>query len=166
MGPEHRVAAVAAWLGVAPHLGVTPGQLVVGTLFAGAAGHGRLSPDADQEGWLAKLIPGGHRGITHWWPVTLVMFLAGTRLGTYGWQVEAVAVAWASHLGGDVVFGEIPVLPRRGGRWVRFGVGLDTGGWSERWVARPLLLLTVLALALVDAGVIPSAWWLHPHPSI
>jgi hypothetical protein len=136
MGPQHRVAAAAAWLATATHLGVGGWQLAAGTVIAGAAGHGILSPDVDQRGLLADVIPGGHRGITHWWPIPVAMW----------WAVLAVAIAWASHIAADAIFGAVPLTPRLRGGWVHSGIGLRTGGFTERWVARWVLLAIVVWL--------------------
>ena len=149
-GPGHRVVAVAAWLGAAPHLGVTtPWQVAAGAVIAGACGHGRLSPDMDHPTvapLLARLVPGGHRGILHWPPVPLVMLWAAGHTGVYAWQALAVAVAWVSHLAADAVFGKIPLWPRVRRGWHRAGLGLATGGQVERWVAVP-------------AATVAAAWW-------
>jgi membrane-bound metal-dependent hydrolase YbcI (DUF457 family) len=153
MGSGHRAAAAAAWLGVAPLLGVHDWrQLAAGVVVAGACGDGKLSPDADQRGVSAKLIPGGHRAITHWWPVPLLIWWGSTHAGLYGWAVLAVAVAWASHVLADAVFGEIPVWPKRGG-WYRVGLGLKTGGRIER-AATPVLAAVAAWLAWVDVSAL------------
>lgn len=155
-GPGHRVVAVAAWLGAAPHLGVTvPWQVAAGAVVAGACGHGRLSPDMDHPTvapLLARLVPGGHRGILHWWPVPLVLLWAAFHAGVYAWQVEAVAVAWASHIAGDAIFGEVPLFPRARGGWYRNGVGLHTGGLVERWAAIPAATLVAVLWGAIDVA--------------
>jgi len=155
MGDGHRPAACAAWLGTAPLLGVHDWRiLAAGTIVAGATGAGRLSPDADRYPLLAKLIPGGHRAVTHWWPVPLLAWWVSTLAGVHGWMVLAVAVAWASHLVADAVFGEVPVWPCHGG-WVRAGMGLRTGGWVERAVT-PILVVAAVWLAWVDVSALAT----------
>jgi membrane-bound metal-dependent hydrolase YbcI (DUF457 family) len=139
MGRSHVVAGVAGWALVVPLLGFHGWAAVVGAVVAGSCAHGRLSPDCDRYPLLGKVLPGGHRGITHlWlWPVG-ALWLAGLA-GQYRWLVAAVAVAWLSHVLGDAVFGRVPVWPRRHG-WVRWGLGLRTGGFVERWVAVPVMV--------------------------
>jgi membrane-bound metal-dependent hydrolase YbcI (DUF457 family) len=146
MGPQHRVAAAAAWLATATHLGVGGWQLAAGTVIAGAAGHGILSPDVDQRGLLADVIPGGHRGITHWWLIPVAMWWAAGHAHTYRWAVLAVAIAWASHIAADAIFGAVPLTPQLRGGWVHAGIRLRTGGFTERWVARWVLLAIVVWL--------------------
>ena len=150
MGPTHRVAAVAAWLAVAPVLPLAPWQVVAGAVVAGAAGNGRLSPDADQAYYLSsKFIPGGHRGITHFWVIPLAMFAAGLRAGDQGWWILAAAVAWASHILADTPFGRVPVWYGKHG-WVRAGWHLKTGGKIELLLALPTAVVSVLVLTIVD----------------
>jgi hypothetical protein len=145
-GRAHRAVAVATWLTAAPHAGVThPGHLAAGAAIALACGHGHLSPDADHPAvapLLARLVPGGHRGILHWPPIPAALWWAAPLTGVYAWQVLAVALSWASHLAADLICGELPWWPRRGrrGGWHRWGLGLATGGRFERWVALPLAL--------------------------
>jgi membrane-bound metal-dependent hydrolase YbcI (DUF457 family) len=165
-GPAHRVVAVAAWLAAAPHLAVThPGHLAAGAVIAGACGHGRLSPDADHPAvapWLARLVPGGHRGILHHPGVPVVLYWLAGHAGVYRWQVLAVAIAWASHLVADLVCGELPWWPRSGkrGGWCRWGLGLATGGLFERWVATPAAVV-VAVWCVVSISVPLAVSYLH-----
>lgn len=161
MGPSHRVAGVVAWLAVAPALGIHGWPILAGAMFAGATANGRLSPDADRYPWLTKIIPGGHRGILHWWVLPAVaIWYVSHMTGPYQWQVAAVSVAWASHIATDGVFGRIPMLPRliRGGksRWRYFGLCLKTGGRIEQWVAVPSFVL--VGLWLVAAPLALRSW--------
>jgi hypothetical protein len=159
-GPAHRAVAVATWLAAAPHLGVThPGHLAAGTAIALACGHGHLSPDADSNTvapLLARLIPGGHRGVLHLWAVPLAIGWAAPLTGVYSWQVLAVALAWASHIAADAICGEVPIAPRTRGGWHRAGLSLATGGAFERRVATPAAILAAawcaLAIAMQAAG--------------
>jgi membrane-bound metal-dependent hydrolase YbcI (DUF457 family) len=150
MGPSHRIAGVAAWLGVAPLVGVTDWRVAAGAGVAGAFAHGRLSPDMDIYPLLGTLIPGGHRGITHvWiWPVLVALLAFACRPAGWWFVVLAVAVAWGSHVAADGVFGRVPVWPKRrrgprGGRWRYAGVGWRTGGVVEQVVALGLLGVVV-----------------------
>lgn len=164
MGPSHRVAGVVAWLAASPQLG-THGSIaytLAGTVFAGATANGRLSPDADRYPWLTKIIPGGHRGILHWWlPTVIVLWHAIHMTGPYQWQVAAVSIGWASHIATDGIFGRIPIWPRifkrSKSRWRYAGLSLSTGGKIERWVAVPAFILVGLWLVLSSLGL-RSSW--------
>jgi membrane-bound metal-dependent hydrolase YbcI (DUF457 family) len=154
MGNGHRVAGVAAWLVTAPALLHVHGtELVIGAVIVGATAHGAMSPDADQRGWLAKIIPGGHRGVTHLWVWPVLALLLAPRLGVYAWQVQAVAVAHGSHILGDAVFGRVPVLPKSKGWW-RVGLGLKTGGLIERAVVVPALVCVGVWYSALAAGIV------------
>ena len=138
LGPSHRVAGVAAWAAVVAATGTPAVAAVSGVVVAGAAAHGRLSPDMDRYPLLGKLCPGGHRGITHFWPVLAVFAAAAYLAGPQWWWLPAAAgVAWASHIVTDGVFGRIPVWRRRG-KWLYRGCGLRTGGLIERCLAVPV----------------------------
>jgi hypothetical protein len=151
-GPTHRLAGAAAWLAVAPTLPVQPWQIAAGAVVAGATANGRLSPDMDQSYYLTgRYIPGGHRGITHFWAVPIVPAAAAPLAGDSGWLLLALAVAWWSHHVMDGIFGRVPVLPRARRGWEYAGVGLRTGGQAERWVAQPLAGAAACALAVLDA---------------
>lgn len=146
MGPSHRVAGVAAWLAFADLTRAAAVPVAAGVVLAAATSHGRLSPDMDNYPLLAKVIPGGHRGIAHWWPVP-ALFLLALFTSVPWWIPVSVTVAWGSHLVTDAVFGKasrnrpagVPVLRSRG-RWRYVGVGLKAGGATEKWVAVPLFL--------------------------
>lgn len=157
MGPVHRVVSSATWLGVAPWLPLEhPWQILAGAVVAGAAGNGRCSPDCDQAYYATgKLIPGGHREITHFWLLPAVVLLAGMRAGAQGWWVMAIAVAWLAHDALDAPFGRVPVWIDRKGRWIRAGCRLKTGGRVERWLVMPAGVAAVGVLTLWDAwGVV------------
>jgi membrane-bound metal-dependent hydrolase YbcI (DUF457 family) len=157
MGRSHVVAGVAGWALVVPLLGFHGWPVVVGAVVAGSCAHGRLSPDCDRYPLLGRLVPGGHRGLTHWWPVPITGLWAASFAGPYRWLAVAVVVGWASHILGDAVFGRVPLWPRlrrRGrSRWFVGGVGLKTGGMLERWVAVPAFGLTGLLV------VLPASVW-------
>jgi hypothetical protein len=156
MGPSHAVAGGVAWIAVAPLFGVHGWPLVAGVAVAAVSAHGRLSPDCDRYPLLAKFIPGGHRGLTHWWPwPVLAVFLAGPPPFTLSWPVLAVAVAWASHDVTDAVFGKVPIWPkitRHGVRWRCWGLGFRTGGWVERWIAVPGFVLFAAWLLITGSA--------------
>lgn len=104
-------------------------------LAATATSNGPVSPDVDQTGaWrtLTRWLPVGvrrHRGLTHWWGLPLLAWLAIPALPVEArWVGAAMVVGWVSHLAGDAVFGRVPVAPW-GGPMV--GLGLDTGGFVE-----------------------------------
>lgn len=129
-----------SWLAAAPALHVTGWQYPAGVLVASVFAHGRLSPDADRYPLMRRFIPGGHRGITHWWLLPVLGFIAARMYVPLEWQWAPLAVVagWASHIVADAVFGRVPIYPRRG-RWARWGVGLRTGGTLEKWAAVPAL---------------------------
>jgi membrane-bound metal-dependent hydrolase YbcI (DUF457 family) len=164
MGPDHRIAGVVAWFAAVPPLGVHGWPVAAGAVVAGATAHGRLSPDADQFHWLAKVIPGGHRGITHWWVFPLAgIWWATYLIGPYRWELAVISIAWASHIITDAVFGKVPILPKlfKGhghSRWVYLGLGLKTGGKIEYWVAVPAFILFGLWSVLTILQVHPTLY--------
>jgi len=128
----HQAAAHATWLMVCT-LERFDGSLVgwqyvlAGAVVASSAAADDWSPDADQGGWAAKVIPGGHRGITHTpEAVAAALWLAWTYVDPgLAWAVVAVACAWGSHLVVDSACGRLPfavLLGRRCG----FGWGNDS----------------------------------------
>lgn len=140
MGNAHRVAGMASWLAAAPFLHVTERwQIAVGTLIAGATAHGRMSPDVDRYVFGGKRLGSHHRRLPHWWPIPLLAFAAVVQLvpGQWQWAGLAVAVAWASHIAADFVFGRVPIWWWC--RWRTAGIGLRTGGAAEH-AAYPLLI--------------------------
>ena len=155
-GPAHRVGGVTAWLAVAPHLAIPGWQVAAGAVIAGATAHGRLSPDVDNTRTWRRVDPyvpdealGGngplaHRGVAHWWglPALALGWVAlGHDPGVLAWEVAAVAVAWASHVALDAVFGQQPPgVPLAPWGW-HVGLRLDSGGVVERWLALPVLTL-------------------------
>jgi hypothetical protein len=122
--------------------------------MAFSAGH--TSCDADNtRAWkkLTKWVPGrwdnemlDHRRLLHWWglPAAVAVVLHVTGGPWYGW---AAVCGWASHLGGDFVFGQagfgtpkgIPLAPW----WWHVGVGLKSGGRVER-VVTPAVACTAV----------------------
>jgi hypothetical protein len=142
MGPNHAVAGACVWLAAAPALHITGLPAVAGLVVTVACSHGRLSPDMDNYPMLGRLWPGGHRGLSHWWPLPLAVFLAAWTSGVWWWWAPAAAaLAWAGHIAADGVFGRVPVLPRLSGGWVYAGVGFRTDGMVERWAATPALVV-------------------------
>ncbi|HEX5347875.1 MAG TPA: metal-dependent hydrolase [Pseudonocardiaceae bacterium] len=145
MGPSHRVAGVAAWLAVAETAGLTALPAAAGAVIAAATSHGRLSPDMDRYPFLGRVIPGGHRGITHWWPV-LALFAVLLWTPAPWWIAGALATAWGSHILADAVFGRVPVWWARG-KWECHGLGFKTGGPVELWLAVPVFTVVAVWLA-------------------
>lgn len=141
LGPNHRIAGVVAWGTLAVPLGANLPELAGGLFIAAATSHGRLSPDADRYPILCKIIPGGHRGVLHWWLLPALLLWFAPRFGGFWWIAAAVGLAWASHIITDGIFGSIPLLPRVTRRgWLKGGLGLRTGGRVEKWVAVPLII--------------------------
>lgn len=156
------VAAVAQQLGAETAIGI----YAVSTVTAA----GWLSPDVDQSWWwrrLDKVLPdellgeGGplqHRGITHWWGVTVgwaVLWVVASVAVPAVWWVGAGHVAgWTSHLLLDRVFGRRVITPQ-GAVVVRAGIPLapwwnHTGGvWRSSGPESRFagVVLTFVALA-------------------
>lgn len=155
----HQAAAQSTWLTYCAYLqhAGTPldwQEIACGCVVASSMCADDWSPDVDQRGWLAKLIPGGHRGPTHMPEVVLAaLWLVHHFLGGrgYDWFSLAAAAGWGSHLAADFFFGRIPFLVL-GGR--RVGFTFDTGGFVERVVT------WLLAVACV-----PLAWWALGSPA-
>lgn len=131
-GSTHRLFATSASLAASTYLAVPTWQAAAGAVVATATSSGWSSPDADQS-WLAW-VPGGHRGLTHWWglpalaAVAVLVFVPPET----AWALWALLIGWTSHIVGDFVFGErppgIPMAPW----WAYAGLGLDSGGGIER----------------------------------
>jgi hypothetical protein len=147
----HQAAAQAAWLGFAAVHPLPWQQVVAGAVVASSMCADDWSPDVDQGGWLANVLPGGHRWVTHMpelvaalaWAVIYFSTTAG--FGWFGW---AAAAAWGSHLAVDCLFGRIPLLIL-GGR--RVGLTFDTGGFTER-VLTWAFTVAALPLAWIAVG--------------
>lgn len=177
MGPTHRVLGALCGATVASATG-QPWQMVAMTaLVATATAHGSLSPDMDQtEPWedVRKLLPSpidrvmNHRGITHWWGVPVLAWTGMFHLPADAqWPAFALLIGWVSHLLGDLIFGQLPLLPW-GGRPC-LGFGLDTDGFLESGKKRvrgrirkvlpvsPVRLLILAALAWVLFASAPGA---------
>jgi hypothetical protein len=143
-----QMAVQAGWLG---YCAMTPGlgwqEVMCGAIVASSMAADDWSPDADQGGWVAKIVPGGHRGPLHMPEVVAVGMYGLDRVlegRGYDWFAHAAAIAWGIHLATDFVCGRIPFLIL-GGR--RVGLGFKTGGLLER------VLTFLLAVACV-----PLAW--------
>lgn len=95
-------------------------------VLTGAAFATSTLPDIDQAktwGLLDKVIPdevlghGGpldHRGLTHWWAIPLIAYLAASGLtGTLSVAAHGLILGYASHLALDSLWGRpgIPVAP-------------------------------------------------------
>lgn len=140
MGKSHRIAGAATWTLVVDLAHVPYLQAAAGLVIAAAASHGRLSPDMDRYPWLTKVIPGGHRGITHFWLLPGLFMVGAWFARSLWWAPTALAVAWGSHITTDGVFGRIPVW-RAGGKWKYWGLRFKTGGPVEYWLAVPLFVV-------------------------
>jgi hypothetical protein len=166
MGETHRVFAATAAMSLAIHQGTSWWMAGASTALAVAVTSGPMSPDVDQyRPWRCfdSYVPdealgaGGplkHRGITHWWGLPLLAWLAISHWGTGNmtWIGYSLVYGWAAHLAADFVFGRIPMV-----LWfMPIGIELKTGGKVEallRWTLWP----TLLWLATVMVGVDP-AW--------
>lgn len=154
-GTGHRIVANASWLAIAGAIHVGPMEVLCGAIVASSMSSDDFSPDVDQRGLLAKVIPGGHRGMTHTPELVtagLWLFIWLTTSAGYPWFGWAAAAGWGSHLLADMAWGRIPFLIT-GGR--RVGLTLDTGGPAEHAVA------WVLGLACV-----PLTWWAIGAPGL
>jgi hypothetical protein len=138
MGPTHRLTGFAAGAGTAFLAGHDIVGVVLSGTFASASSHGGLSPDVDQTKlWTSvrKKLPNdrarllNHRNLSHWWALPVLAYAAVATLPVeFQWATTMLIVGWASHLFGDLLFGELPLDP-----WGKhtFGLGLDTGGFLE-----------------------------------
>ena len=164
-GSTHRLLAGSAGFAAAASTGAPPWQVGATALIATATSAGWASPDADQS-WLAW-VPGGHRGLTHWWGLPALAGLAVLVLVPQdaAWPLWALLIGWSSHLLGDFVFGErppgIPMAPW----WAYAGLGLDSGGGIEkalRW-SWPVVLTAQVwvyaGLPLPPLPALPDPGW-------
>lgn len=142
-GSTHRLFAASVSLAVSTAAGAPPWQTAGAAVISTATSAGWTSPDADQS-WL-RWMPGGHRGLSHWWGLPVLAAAATVSLvpADLAWVAWALVLGWSSHLVGDFVFGVrppgIPLLPW----WGHVGLRFDSGGGLERvlrW-AWPALLL-------------------------
>lgn len=135
LGTSHRLLGFLSGVTVAHTTGQRLPMTVVSGLVASATSHGWASPDLDQtRPWirLRQAMPRkaarvmNHRQLTHWWAIPLIVgAVVVVRPSTVA---VLLLTGWVSHLVGDFVFGDLPVVP--GGRR-RVGLGLDTGGFTE-----------------------------------
>ena len=164
MGATHRVLAAGAWLAAAPAVGATGWQAAAGILPAVAFAAGPTSPDLDNTRlakWVDSVIPGpdpfGHRRLAHWWALPALAGAAVWQLPDSLLRVAALAavIGWASHLAGDLVFGQggfgTPQGVPLGPWWWHVGVGVKVGSGAET-VTRWALLPAVAWLALGQSG--------------
>ena len=169
--PTHALLGAASWLVLAGPVEHRPAwQQAAGTLLAVVVSVG---PDIDNARWWRKLdryVPdewlgyGGplaHRGLTHWWGwPALVAWTTWQMPTASAWPVLALAVGWASHLLGDLVFGitppGIPLAPW----WAHVGLRLKVGGVME-WLTGVALVACSVALVYDTARPGSIAGWLH-----
>ena len=134
-GSTHRLAAASASLSVSAAVGAPVWQAACAALIATATSSGWTSPDADQS-WLAW-VPGGHRGLTHWWGLPALAVVPALLVPPQtAWAVWALLIGWSSHLVGDFVFGRRPRGVPMAPWWGHAGLGLDSGGGVEKWLRR------------------------------
>lgn len=162
MRAGHHLAGAVAGLAVAGATGQSLPVAIASALVASAVAP---LPDVDQRRWWAPLReyrPLQHRRLTHWWglmlPLTALLPVVPASLR---WLILAALAGWASHLAGDWVFGKrgprstgwrgagIPLAPW----WGYHGLGLDCGGVVERYVAWPVLGLTLAAEVALMIGI-------------
>ncbi len=164
----HQAAAQAAWLGFCTgerlllHDSALSWQHVLtGMVVASSMCADDWSPDSDQGGVMAKIIPGGHRGPTHM-PELVAAVLFGLTFvvgDDLDWFVLAAAAAWGSHLFVDFFWGGIPFLiPTLFGYKKRIGTKLDTGGPAEHWMTLVLVTLAIPLGYVAFGGDIPASW--------
>lgn len=156
-------------MGAVAGLGAAAAQGLPAWQCAASAGLGSLAgplPDVDNHRWwkrLDRFVPdewlgyGGplqHRGLTHWWVLPAAAWIAAQRLEPGAWWLLALVVGWASHLVGDLVFGQADRYCHRGpgvplGPWFwHVGVGLKSGGPGESLIA-PLVAVLAVAWAAI-----------------
>lgn len=158
---HHVLIGASAGLGYTVARGLPVWQCLIGAGVGAAVGP---LPDVDNHRWwkrLDRVLPdewlghGGplqHRGLTHWWALPAVAWLAAVRFVPHWWWVFAAVVGWASHLVGDLLFGEADRYAHRGpgiplGPWFGYvGLGLKSGGIGERVLA-PLIGLGAIGWA-------------------
>ena len=109
MAGSHVALGVAAWLGLAPHLG----HASLAPLPLGLAAAGSLLPDIDHpKSWMgqrlrplssawARLL--GHRGVTHSWLAVAACGWALLHHGLPAALAAPLAVGYLSHLGADLL---------------------------------------------------------------
>jgi LexA-binding, inner membrane-associated putative hydrolase len=160
-GTTHRLFAASASLAYSTAAGIPGWQAAAAAVIATATSAGWTSPDADQS-WL-EWVPGGHRGLTHWWGLPALLAVATIVFvpPEAAWVLWALLLGWGSHLVGDFIFGErppgIPMAPW----WAYAGLGLNSGGLVERllrWAFPAVLAYQVWIFAGGPAwSVLPSS---------
>ena len=150
MRAGHHAVAAAGWLTLAPVLAphAPAWQVAATTVVAGVTAAGKTSPDMDQRGVSAVVIPGGHRRVTHTVELAVLVAVAGWLAPGIWWR--AAAFGWASHVVADAPFGGVPVavLGMR-----RVGLRFKTGGPVEWVVAAGLTAWSVWLAAMLVPGV-------------
>ena len=174
--PKHRTLGIATALGLA-HVHHLPAAGIVATVASAAVCSGGItSCDLDNsrlwkamdrwlpDEWLGGGGPLAHRGLLHWWGFPLAMLLVSAHLtGLSSWIVLGAGYGWASHLLGDLVFGQegyghgkgIPLL----GWYMHVGVGLKADGWPEKMAG----LAAGMAAAWFGLGLLLPLPY-EPHP--
>lgn len=160
----HQAAAQATWLGLCTYEQLAGNwsmgweHVVAGAVVASSMCADDWSPDADQGGVMAKIIPGGHRGPTHMPELVagVLYLLTMAAPEDLDWFVLAAAAAWGSHLAMDFFWGGIPfALATLTGNSRRIGFRLDTGGPAESVVTLLLTASSVPLAYLALGGSLP-----------
>jgi hypothetical protein len=131
-GTTHRLFAASVSLAVSTAGNTPTWQGTAAAVISTASSAGWTSPDADQS-WL-DWVPGGHRGLTHWWGIPAMLAVATVVFvpPEAAWAVWALLLGWSSHLVGDFIFGERPKGIPMSPWWAYAGLGLNSGGLVER----------------------------------
>ncbi|NLD77712.1 MAG: hypothetical protein GX643_13700 [Acidimicrobiales bacterium] len=173
VGPTHRMFGALAGATYGSVTGQHWTGMAVMALAASATSNGPFSPDMDQTGPWQKLskstrlvgVRGWFRhrhGLSHWWALPFIAWWGvGLLPPETQWAVitiHALIIGWASHLLGDLIFGELSLFPWGGPSW---GIGLKTDGILESgkfgWFTLPFGPTRVaIAVALV------AVFWLNP----
>ncbi|GLY33046.1 metal-dependent hydrolase [Kineosporia sp. NBRC 101731] len=158
-GSTHRLFAASVSIATSTATGAPLWQAAASAVIGTASAAGWTSPDADQS-WL-HWVPGGHRGLTHWWGIPALLSVAVLVFvpPEAAWALWALILGWASHLLADFIFGErppgIPMAPW----WSYAGLGLNSGGGVEKWLRWGLpMFITWQALVLVTGGDYLFGW--------
>ena len=169
--PTHALLGAVSWLTLAGPVEHRPGwQQAAGTLLAVVVSVG---PDIDNARWWRKLDryipdewvgfggPLGHRGLTHWWGWPALLAWTAWQIPAEGrWPILALAVGWASHLVGDLVFGitppGIPLAPW----WAHIGLRLKVGSRKRHPFLNVRRAWTLSPLTPIFTG--PKACWHSP----
>ena len=174
-GVTHRTFGVIAMGAMLVSAGVPPGwQAAVSLAVSALAAYG---PDLDTaRSTISGAVPGAgivgrlvaHRTVTHSLLMTGVIWILLTHLAVPWYVLAGVVIGWISHWFIDMfnregvqLFWPLPI-------WVKFlpkELGIETGGYAEKWLRRALMLVEVVflwayfaLLVLPHLQVLPFAW--------